>query len=434
VADVQQLFDVNVDPSAKQRLLSGAYNLINCQYCGYQGNVSTVIVYHDPQKELLLTYVPPEVGLPRNEQERVIGGLINQVVNNLPQEQRKGYLFNPQANLTMQGLVERILEADGITHEMIQAQQQRLNLLQRLASITDENAFKEVVKQEDAQLDADFFVLLSRLAEASVAGGDQESYKQLVALQRSLIPLTTYGKQVKAQTEEVEQALKDLQAAGRDLTREKMLDLVSNAPNQTRLEALVSMARPALDYSFFQLLSERIESAKDEDRQRLVELRTKLLELTQAVDQQMEAHRQESRQLIEALLKTQDLDQAIARVLPAVDDLFLQELEALRDEARQKADLERSAKLQNIYDIIQKASAGPEELHLIEEYLDAEDDAARQKFLEAHQEQINQDFIDMLANLAVQVQSGGEKMLVDRVIAANRQAVRFSMQRKMQAG
>jgi hypothetical protein len=433
VADVQQLFDVNVDPEAKQRLLSGAYNIIQCPFCGYQGNLSTIIVYHDPQKELLLTFVPPEIGLPRNEQERVIGGLINQVINSLPQEKRKGYLLNPQSTLTMQGLIERILETDGITREMIQAQQQRLSLLQRLAGMTEEKALQEVIQQEDGQLDAEFFMLLSRLGEAAAAGGDRESYKQLVELQRRLLPLTTYGKQLKAQTEEVEQALKDLQAAGRELTREKMLDLLINAPNQTRMEALVSLARPAIDYSFFQLLSERIDHAKPENRQRLVELRTRLLELTEAIDKQVEAHRQDSRQLIEEIMKTPDIEEAIAQSVAAIDELFMQELDTMLKDARKKGDLERSGKLQQIMDAVQKAAAGPEELHLIEEYLDMVDDTSRQTFLDTHKAEINQEFMDLLANLAVQVQSGGEKELVDRVIAANRQAVRFSMQRQMQA-
>jgi len=128
MADVEKLFDLHLDPSAKQRLLSGAFNIIQCQLCGYQGALATPIVYHDPEKELLLTFVPPELNLPRDEQERAIGGLINRVVDNLAQEKRKGYLFNPQATLTMQGLLERILEADGITREMLEAQQQRLRV------------------------------------------------------------------------------------------------------------------------------------------------------------------------------------------------------------------------------------------------------------------------------------------------------------------
>ena len=59
-ADIDQLFDVNIDPAAKQRLLSGAFNIIQCPHCGFQGQAATPIVYHDPEKELLLTYVPPE--------------------------------------------------------------------------------------------------------------------------------------------------------------------------------------------------------------------------------------------------------------------------------------------------------------------------------------------------------------------------------------
>lgn len=66
-ADIEQLFDLNTDPGAKQRFLSGAFNLIQCPNCGYQGSVATPIVYHDPDKELLLTFVPGEIGLPRDE-------------------------------------------------------------------------------------------------------------------------------------------------------------------------------------------------------------------------------------------------------------------------------------------------------------------------------------------------------------------------------
>jgi hypothetical protein len=73
VAEVQQLFDINTDPTAKQRLLSRTTNVSQCQSCGYEGMMSVPVVYHDPEKELLLTYFPPELGLPVNEQERHIG-------------------------------------------------------------------------------------------------------------------------------------------------------------------------------------------------------------------------------------------------------------------------------------------------------------------------------------------------------------------------
>ena len=434
VADVQQLFDVNTDPTAKQRLLSGAYNLIQCQVCGFQGNLSTLVIYHDPEKELLLSFVPAEIGLPRNEQERIIGGLINQVINALPQEKRKGYLFNVQSTLTMQGLVERVLEADGITREMIQAQQQRLSLLQRLASAKDEATRVEIARQEDEIIDQEFFMLLNKLGEAAMAGGDRESAQQLVELQRSLLPVTTYGQQLKAQSAEIETAMKDLQNAGQNLTRERMLELLEKAPNETRLNTLVSLARPALDYSFFQLLSERIDRARGDGRDRLVELRTKLLDLTQEIDRQVEAHRQESHELIEALLKTDRLEEAIGQVLPAIDEIFIKELDAMLKEARSKGDFDRSGKLQQIADLMEKAQVQPPEVALVQEYLELESDESRQAFLDGHKETITQEFLDLLANFSLQVQSSQDKQLAEHVKSAHRLAMRFNMKRNLASG
>jgi hypothetical protein len=110
--EAEQLFDMNIDPQAKQRLMSGTVNAIHCQACGYQGMLTTPIVYHDPEKELLLTYFPSEWGLPVNEQEKLVGPLINQVMNKLPVEKRKAYLLRPQAMLTFQTMIEKILEGD----------------------------------------------------------------------------------------------------------------------------------------------------------------------------------------------------------------------------------------------------------------------------------------------------------------------------------
>src|SRR5512137_884882 len=132
VAQIEQLFDVTSDPGAKQRLLGGVSNYAVCRNCGYSGPLATPIVYHDNDKELLLTYFPSELGMPVNDQEKLIGPLITQVTNRLPAEKRKGYLLRPQSFLTYQSLLERILNADGITTEMIQAQQKRISIVERL--------------------------------------------------------------------------------------------------------------------------------------------------------------------------------------------------------------------------------------------------------------------------------------------------------------
>src|SRR5450756_55527 len=136
--------------------------------------MSTPMVYHDPSKELLLTYFPPEMGLPVNEQERLIGPMINQVVNKLSMEKRKGYLFRPQTMLTLQTMIEKVLEADGITKEMLDGQQKRLSLLQRLLSTPQAADRSAIIQQEEVLVDEALFSILSRLAESAMAQGDQQ--------------------------------------------------------------------------------------------------------------------------------------------------------------------------------------------------------------------------------------------------------------------
>lgn len=429
-ADIDQLFDVNVDPTAKQKIMSGAFNVVQCPNCGYTGSLATPVVYHDPEKELLLTFVPPEVNLPKPEQERLIGSLIQQVISNLPQEKRKGYLFSPQSTLTLQGLVERVLEGEGITREMIQAQQQKLNLIQRLIQASDD-VLAEVVKTEDKNMDAEFFALLRRLVEASLMGGDRDSAEALAGLQERLIPLTSYGREMQAQSQEIEAAMNDLRAAGRDLTRDKLLDMIIQAPSDTRMRALVSLARPVMDYAFFQLLSERIEQAQGDERFRLSGLREELLSLTQEIDRQVEERGRQSHQLLEAILASGDIRAATMQALGAVDDFFINDLRQMQDTARQKGDLDQLGKLGQVMEVIQQASAPPPEISLIEEMLEAETDADQRRLLEEHADEITPEFLSTLSSLAGQVENSQDAELASRLKALNRQALRFSMEKNL---
>lgn len=428
VADVQQLFDVGEDPSVKSQLLSGLFNFVQCPYCGYQGNLATPIVYHDPQKELLLTYVPPELGLPRDEQERLLGALINQAVNRLKPEQRKGYILRPQAHLTIQSLVERVLEADGITRDMIQAQQQRLSLLQRLASARDEEVLGSIIEQEDKLIDSDLFSLLGRLLETASVGGDSESAMKLEALQATLLERSTFGQQIKRQAEEVEAAVKSIQEAGRELTREKLLDLVIQAPSETRLSALVSLTRPGLDYIFFQMLSERIEKASGEEKEKLTRLREQILEMTRQIDAQVQARETQARQVLNQLLQEKDLQTATFQKLDVIDDFFVGILTDELETSRKRGDLERVAKLQEIASVLQQASAPPE-LQFIQEILEEESEDNRRRILEENQDQITPDFFQLLQGMISQMQSSNQDPTVlEHLKSINRQALRLSMQ------
>lgn len=431
--EVQQLFDLNEDPTAKQRLLSGTVNLIQCPVCGYQGNLGTPVVYHDPEKELLLTHVPAELGLSRDDQERAVGQLITKVVDRLPQDQRKGYLLSPETTLTFQRLIERVLDEDGITPEMIEAQQKRLQLIQRLLDAS-EDARAEIVQQEEELLDAQFFTLLNRLVDASLMGGDQGSAQQLRALQEELLPQTAFGREVQTQTQEIEAAVQSLQELGEDLTRDKLLDLMIEAPSDTRLSALVSLTRPAIDYGFFQALSERIDQAEGERRETLTALRERLLELTRQIDQQVEARMVQSRSLLNELLGADDIAEATLQNLPEIDEFFVQSLNGELEAARQQGQTERLEKLRTVVDTLQRASAPPPEVELIQELLDAPGQKARREILESRMEEVTPQLLDALTALLNQAQSGGDQALAGKLRDIHKLAVRMSMEANLRSG
>jgi hypothetical protein len=407
VADVTQLFDAGADPQAKQMLLTGAYNLIQCPNCNYQGNLSMPLVYHDPEKELLLTYFPPELGLPVNEQERIIGPLITQVMNSLPQEKRKAYLLRPQTMLTMQTLVEKILEGDGITKEMIQEQQKRLELIQRMVDAQDD-VLVEIAKSEDGLIDVEFFQLLSRLAEVAMMSGDRNSATRLNELQKKLLPITTFGREVQTQSKEVEAAMESLQKLGKNITREKLLTLFMEAPTDLRLNVLVSLTRQALDYSFFQMMTDQIDHSEGEKRQKLLALRERVLDLTKQIDQEMEKRAAQAQQLVEAMTKSPDITEAMSENIGAVDEFFMKALNDAMDSARKAGDLDKIGKLQKIVDVVQEANKPPEEVAFIEELVNTENDAEMMKKLEEHKDKINAEFLEVVSTLIAQAESGDE--------------------------
>lgn len=427
MADIDQLFDVGQDPTAKQKILSGAFNLAACPNCGFKGMIATPLVYHDPEKELLFTYFPPELSLPVNEQEKIIGPLITRVTNNLPQEKRKAYLLQPKAMLTLQTMVERILEADGITKEMIQAQQERMNLLQRLINASDET-IAEISTKEDKLLDSDFFNLLNRLIQTAAATGDQDSSKRLDDLQKKLLANTTFGKQVQEQSKDVEAAIQTLQSAGESLTREKLLEMVIKAPNETQLSVLASLARPGMDYEFFRMLSEKIDRARAEGRERLIKLRDQLLEMTQAIDKQMEERLLQARKNLSAITQAANIKEVMSQNLAVVDEFFVQAFNEEMEAARKAGDLERIGKLKQIEEVVDKASAPPAEVTLIQELLDAaaSDDELNKK-LEQHKSDITPEFMEILSNLLTRADSGEDAELKSRMNKVFSAALRITM-------
>jgi len=437
-AQIEQLFDVTSDPGSKQRLLGGVSNYAACQSCGYNGPLATPIIYHDNAKELLLTYFPAELGMPVNEQEKMIGPLITQVTNRLPLEKRKGYLLRPQSFFTYQSLVERILGADGITPEMIQAQKKRVSMVERLLGASTPQARLEIIKQEAALLDAEFFSIFNRLMEGAAASGQEQYIAQMETIQKQLLEETEYGRKISAQAKEVQEAIKTLQAAGKNLDREKLLGILIEAPNDDRLSALVSLTRPGLDYTFFQSLTTRIEKKAGDERIKMESLREKLLEITRHFDQRAEEEFKHASELLNTLLAADDIQHATTSHIHELNDAFVQVLNQALQEANQKNDSERMPKLQQIVTVIQQASTPPPELALLEELLDASDELALNKMLEQHAEEITPELSSIVGNILARSEEqagvkpqGEDAQTINKLRALYNAVLKFSMKKSM---
>jgi hypothetical protein len=369
-ANIEQLFDVTQDPQAKQRLLGGGSNVARCPHCGYQGRLASPIVYHDNDKELLLTFFPPELNVPLNEQERIFGPLIKKVTESLPPEKRKGYLLKPIPNLSYESMIKLILGKDGVTPEMLKEQQDRVQVIERLIQASSKDVRSEIIKQNINLFDEQFFALFSRLAQSAAGSGQQQIAQSMVALQDQLLEETEFGRQLKESVGELEAATKTLQDVGKGLTREKLLDIVLESPTDARLRAYVNLARGGMDYQFFQLLTEKIEKASSEDKAKFETMREKLLSYTSDVDKQMEARYKQAQDLVETILAQDDVVKAIQDNAQNITQDVVDIANQMLRQASEKNDYARMGKLQKMIEFLRQASTPPE-VEFIEHLLDA---------------------------------------------------------------
>jgi hypothetical protein len=427
-AQIMQLVDVGQDPGAKARLLSGSHNHVQCGVCGYQGQVATPLVYHDPGKELLLTFIPIEINMPKDEQERVLGRMINQALDRLSGEQRKGYLLQPQAVFTFQGLIERILEADGITKEEIEAQREKLRLFEDLLKVSEDD-LEQFVLENDEYLDAAFFQLASLSLQATPQGSALEAANNRL---QQVLAGSSYGKELLTRENEVRLASESLQQLGDQITHDSLLDIFVDAPNETRLNALVQLTRPALDYTFFQKLTERIDAAESEDKA-LLDLRQKVLDITQEIDRAQEARAKRAAELIGALLEAEDLDAAIKTVLPQVDELLLSILQANIRASQERGDEDGANRLleidAKIKEIIRETL--PPSLQLAQKLLELEDISAAKELLDQSVDQIDENLVGALMSTAQRLEDGGDLESAEQIRDLHRYALRLSMKQKL---
>lgn len=330
VVEVRTIVDVGEEPELKGQFLRGQVNYARCPSCGAGGMLSSPLLYHDPEKELLISYIPTEMGYTGDQQEHVVGGLVNAVMNKLPPERRKGYFLQPRTALTLDSMFDTILEAEGISHEVLEEQRANLRLLNELlAAVEDDETLEKLVEEHRADLDYEFFLLLSNLIDADAAGESEEHMAGLEGLREKLL-------------QRVSPAMP--RTAPQGASYDELIDLLSAEDAAKTWRTTIALNRRRLDYGFFQALTARIDSARDagdtERAEALTALRQRILEELDAQDRLVREAEDQASLLVMQLLEAQDLKAAVREHREEIDDVFLmvvarlQAAAARKDEAR----------------------------------------------------------------------------------------------------
>lgn len=379
-AQIRTMIDASEDPQGKALLLGGRLNTVQCPNCGTPNTIAASLLYHDPEKELLVTHVPMELGLNKDQQEKVIGNMMNA----LPKENFKAYMFSPKRALTMQNLIEQILEAEGVTKEMMEQQKQRVQLVQDFIS-APEDKLEDMVKTHDAQIDEQFFQMMVMFIQRMMEDGRMDVAQRIAYIQNRIVELSTTGKKLLAEQEDqaraIEEVTEDLNTLPEDAGREFFFELALRyADDDQKLQALVGMVRPAFDYEFLQDLSVKIGQAPADERDYLTGLRDRIVQLSALLDQQQQAAMQNAAGFLQALLNHPNPQQMLQENPDMIDDTLMAVISANIQHAEQNKDIAASARLKSIYDMIVQmlqSNMQPELLFVNELLSTKNDDEAR---------------------------------------------------------
>ena len=388
---VFSIIDVRQNPELKPALLSGQLNAAQCPSCGKVNYIGGPLLYHDPDHEFLAVYIPMEANIPETERQKIIGELTNALMNALPAEQRRGYMLTPQQFFDLEALIRKILELDGVTSEMLEASSRKIDLLDRLLNLqNDEMAFNMAVAENKELLDREFFMIIADAIERYRGLGEEDRVKALEALRERLMPLTEFGQRLLKQRQAVE-------ALGNNPSREEVLDAIV-AGDMDEVEAITIAALPMLDYSFFQALTDRIEAAEGEERAALEAKRDLMLSLLETFRKMDEKAFQAASNVADELIKAEDLDEAIRELAPMIDERVLDVL--LRDMqiAQAEGATELVGRIQFVLDALREAAGEsmPPALNLIFRLVDADYPQETRALLEENRSLVDDTFLALL--------------------------------------
>lgn len=420
MADVYQIIDVGRQPQLKEMLLSGQLNFAVCPNCGAGGRIATPLLYHDPAHDIFMVHVPPEMNLDQVRREEIVGQLVQQVVNQTPPEKRRGYMFNPQTMLTMQSFMEKVWGTEGVTPEMLARQQRQVDLLRRMATASPD--VQEILLKENVRdIDETFFSILRAQIEATSQMSDANQVVGLLNLQAKLMTETEIGRKLEKQQMALHALNRDAKKAG-GLSPELLAQhIIANEEDESLVTTLALTGRAAMTYDFFTKLTDEAEKRQKAGdtagAEHLGHVRDQLLEIQREMQEATQQVLKVAQDVLDDILKADNLDEAVDANMGRIDDLFMHVLEARQAHAEQSGRREESEKLRHIQEIIisQMQSDTPPEVQLLTQLVSAANKQEREQIIQSAPGLVSDELVEVIDMLREQASSAGQTELGDRL-------------------
>jgi len=216
---------------------------------------------------------------------------------------------------------------------MLEAQAAKAKLIEKFLQVQDEEALKKLVKEHDAELDKEFFEVLTASMQAAQMEGHQASVQTLFALRGLLAQFSTQGK---AAVKEIDEEMGMMYLK----TQDELLERLLAAKDDKEFEALVVTGFALLDYGFFQKLTAQIDAAakaKDTAKEKaLTDVRTKVLEIKTKYEEASRAALEDSIELLREIMQSNNPEKVIDQNLDRIDEPFFAILSANIQEAQKE--------------------------------------------------------------------------------------------------
>ncbi|MDQ5852452.1 MAG: CpXC domain-containing protein, partial [Chloroflexota bacterium] len=377
------------------------------------GMLAAPMLYHDPAKQFFFALFPPEVKATPQEQEQFIGALTQFVMRDLPPDAPKGYLLTPRRFISLTSMLDTILEGEGIPRAALEAQRKRTELLGRLLQAgDDEQALKQLVEANRAELDYEFFLTLAAYIEAAEQDQDAESVRRFTELRDRAMEWTGFDAQAEGLAEpDITQAI------------EALLNV-----EEARLPETIAEYRPVLDYEFYSALADQIDTARSAgetaEAARLEARRDLIRDTVEKMDRDAQALFEGAAQTLQEVLEADDPRAALVEHREQLNEAFLLVVGANAQQAQRTGNREladRLAEIERLAVEVVQESLSPAE-RLIGQLLAAEKPQDATRLLRQNAAMINTDFVKRLNELADETDEAGRKEIAERLRQLGREA------------